>query len=143
MKFILIAGSVCVALLVYLQDDAMPIKGQGRYSFSDTTKQKGKPFDYYPDEVISDTAKLRFEKDFKKGKVLYGLNCAKCHNVKEKSKLEIPDFSLPQLMDYEIRVQYPAHEEDMKETNLSHDELDLVVQYLRYKKRSGIPYRPK
>lgn len=95
----------------------------------------------YPLPVTSDTAKQRFEKEFSKGKILYKTSCAKCHTVNENGKSTIPDFSLPQLMDYEMRFQYPEHEEDLKETNITHDEMELVVQYLRYKKKSGMPYK--
>lgn len=108
----------------------------------DTAKKKGKTllFDY-PDNMVADTAKKRFVKEFNKGKTLYNLNCAKCHNIMVEKKPVIPDFSLPQLMDYEIRIEYQAHEEDLKETNITHDELDLIVLYLRYKKKSGTPYK--
>jgi mono/diheme cytochrome c family protein len=95
----------------------------------------------YPLAATSDTAKQRFEKEFTKGKILYRTNCAKCHTVNENGKPTIPDFSLPQLMDYEMRFQYPEHEEDLKETNITHEEMEFVIQYLRYKKKSGMPYR--
>lgn len=118
-------------------------------SFSDTTKKKqtkvGKNntdniFEY-PDDMTADTAKKRFLKEFNKGKILYNLTCAKCHNINVDEKQVIPDFSLPQLMDYEIRIQYQAHEDDLKETNVTHDELEFIVLYLRYKKKSGTPYK--
>jgi hypothetical protein len=109
---------------------------------TDTLKKKQKTtlFDY-PDNMVADTAKKRFVKEFNKGKILYNLNCAKCHNIMVDKKPVIPDFSLPQLMDYEIRIQYQAHEEDLKEINIAHDELDFIVLYLRYKKKSGMPYK--
>ena len=95
----------------------------------------------YPIPATSDTAKQRFEKEFAKGKILYQTNCAKCHTVQENGKATIPDFSLPQLMDYEMRFQYPEHEEDLKETNITHEQIEFVVQYLRYKKKSGMAYK--
>ncbi len=142
MKVILATLSLCSVFFSSLNNTVQRTENHVIFFYNDTTKTKGKakPFEY-PDEATTDSAKKRFEQDFKKGKILYEINCAKCHNVKENKKMEIPDFSLPQLMDYEIRFQYPAHENNMKETNITHDELDQIVQYLRYKKRSGIPYK--
>lgn len=91
----------------------------------------------YPDDMFADTAKKRFEKEFKKGTLLYKMSCAKCHNITEDGKEIIPDFSLPQLMDYELRFQYAAHGDELKETTITHDELEWIVLFLRYKKKTN------
>jgi hypothetical protein len=90
----------------------------------------------YPDD-ITEAGKADFVKTYNKGHILYNINCAKCHNKTQEGKQVIPDFSLPQLMDYEIRIQYPDHQDPMRETNLSQEELDQVITFLRYKKRNS------
>ena len=93
----------------------------------------------YPDDIITDdTAKKKFVKQFNEGKVLYKINCAKCHSTTAHEKEIIPDFSLEQLENYEIRIQNPKHEEDLRETNITLDELDNVVLFLKYKKRNPV-----
>jgi hypothetical protein len=96
----------------------------------------------FPDDSLkmSDSAKTEFVKNFDKGQILYNIVCAKCHNKVVDGKEVVPDFSLPQLMDYEMRVQYPSHEGRLTEANLSVLELDHVVDYLRYKKKSGVHF---
>ena len=91
----------------------------------------------YPEDIVADTARKRFAREFKKGSILYKINCSKCHNITVGADQVIPDFSLPQLMDYEIRIQYPSHGDHLKESNITHDELEWIVLFLRYKKKSN------
>lgn len=95
-----------------------------------------------PDDSL--TMPTQQKKDFvescERGIILYNTICASCHNKLIDGKSVVPDFSLPQLMDYEIRIQYPSHEDRLKENNLSVQELDDVVNYLRYKKKSGVNF---
>ncbi len=102
-----------------------------------TVRQNKKELIYdFPEGLTSDTGKASFVKLINKGKAIYKETCAKCHNVtKENGQIFYPDFSLPQLMDYEMRFQYPEHKEDLKETNITMEELDWVVLFLRYKKK--------
>lgn len=92
----------------------------------------------YPDD-IKEEDKESFAKQIKKGNILYGMNCAKCHSKTEEGKEIIPDFSLPQLLDYEIRFAYPEHQDPMREVNITKEELDMIVQFLQYKKRNEAP----
>jgi len=93
----------------------------------------------YPDDIISDdTAKKKFVKQFNEGEVLYKINCAKCHSSTVHGKEIIPNFTLEQLENYEIRIQNPKHEEDLRETNITLDELDEVILFLTYKKRNPV-----
>jgi hypothetical protein len=101
-----------------------------------STAPKQMLFDY-PDDMFADTAKKRFEKEFKQGTVLYKMSCSKCHNITVDGKEIIPDFSLPQLMDYELRFQYAAHGDELKEASITHDELEWIVLFLRYKKKTN------
>lgn len=111
-------------------NDTIPAK-------SKESKQSRKNLIYdFPDEAVTDTGKASFVKNFYKGRIIYTQTCAKCHDSTKNGKAFYPDFSLPQLLDYEMRFQYPQHQEDLRETNISHDELDLVVTFLRYKKKN-------
>lgn len=89
----------------------------------------------YPDDVKEED-KPTFLSNYTKGQVLYAINCAKCHNKTEGNQSIIPNFSLPQLMDYEIRIQYPSHQDPMRETVVSPEELEQIISFLRYKKPS-------
>lgn len=95
-----------------------------------------------PDDslTMTEAQKKEFISNFEKGIVIYNTICASCHNKLVNGVMVVPDFSLPQLMDYEMRIQYPSHEDRLKETNLSALELDNVVHYLRYKKLSGVHF---
>jgi len=96
----------------------------------------------FPDDslIMSESAKAEFVANIEKGEIIYSLLCAKCHNKLVNGVEVVPDFSLPQLMDYEMRIQYPSHKDRLTETNLSVKELDQVVDYLRYKKKTGVHF---
>ncbi|MBJ7428177.1 MAG: hypothetical protein JHD28_04355 [Bacteroidia bacterium] len=95
-----------------------------------------------PEDSLTMTAdkKQAFKESCDRGIIIYNTICAGCHNKLVDGKQVVPDFSLPQLMDYEIRIQYPSHEDRLKENNLTAQELDDVVNYLRYKKKSGVHF---
>jgi hypothetical protein len=108
---------------------------------AESKAQKKIEFDY-PEEAVADTAKKNFVKNFKKGHVLYNISCGRCHTKKENNVDIIPDFSLPQLLDYEMRI-YPEHEGEMDDRKVSDVEMTNIVLFLRYKKKSGYTVRPK
>ncbi|HSH66532.1 MAG TPA: hypothetical protein VLB84_12270, partial [Bacteroidia bacterium] len=56
-----------------------------------------------PDAMIA-SARIEYAKQCDKGKILYDINCAKCHNSKERRREIIPDFTAEQLVGYELRV---------------------------------------
>jgi hypothetical protein len=103
--------------------------------------QKKMGYDF-PEEATSDTARKNFVKNFNKGHILYNLSCARCHTIKENKLEIIPDFSLPQLMDYEMRL-YPEHEGQMDDTRVADTEMNNIILFLRYKKKSGRTVRQK
>ena len=72
-----------------------------------------------------------------KGRILYDINCAKCHNTKVGSKTIIPDFTIEQLGAYSIRVANQKHEMNVSEENVSAEELALITTYLTYKKKNS------
>ena len=101
-----------------------------------TLAQKISEFDY-PEDSVTEDSKKSFVKNFNQGKVLYGLTCGSCHNFKEKNKEIVPDFSMPQLMDYEMRIQYIPHRERLDDKHITDDELNRIILFLRFKKKSG------
>jgi hypothetical protein len=91
----------------------------------------------YPEDSITAESKKAFDKTFKQGKILYGIACGSCHNFKEKNKEIVPDFSIPQLMDYEMRTQYPKHMDKLDDKHVTDDEMSKIILFLRFKKKSG------
>ena len=71
-----------------------------------------------------------------KGKILYEINCEKCHTTVAKGKKIVPDFTEEQLGAYSIRVANAKHEENVSESNVSAEELALITTYLTYKKKN-------
>jgi mono/diheme cytochrome c family protein len=74
-----------------------------------------------------------FIKEFKEGHELYKMNCAKCHSKDIDGVSIVPNFSIPQLMDYELRFSYPDHQDPMREVLISKEELDKVLLFLQNK----------
>lgn len=95
----------------------------------------------YPETAVADTAKKSFVKRWKQGQVLYNLSCSKCHNKTVNGKSVIPDFSLPQLLDYEMRISYDAHGEQLTDRFVSDEEMQRIILFLQYKKKTGVPIR--
>ena len=90
----------------------------------------------FPDAMIA-SAKIEFAKQCDKGKILYDINCAKCHNTVQRRKELIPDFTIEQLTSYEIRVSTPEHESNIPEMMVTAEELGYIMTFLSYKKKSG------
>ncbi len=89
----------------------------------------------YPDDIV-DSARKQFSEDFKKGLILYKINCARCHNKLVNGKEIIPNFSLPQLMDYEIRI-FPEHNEKLTDNKVADEELAKIILFLRYRQKKA------
>lgn len=86
------------------------------------------------------TAKIEFAKQCEKGKILYDITCAKCHNLKIKRKEVIPDFSAEQLIGYELRITNKEHENGIPEEMVSTEELGYIMTFLSYKTKSGVAF---
>jgi mono/diheme cytochrome c family protein len=109
------------------------------FSFAGGKIYAQKKLDFnYPADSVNESSRKAFEKNIKDGKALYIISCAVCHNIKEGRKEIIPDFSLPQLMDYELRIGYPEHQDRLKDTKITDEEMNKIVLFLRFKKNSGI-----
>ena len=72
-----------------------------------------------------------------KGKILYEINCASCHNKKVKGKTIIPDFTEEEMGAYSIRIANAVHEEQVSEERVTAEELNLITYFFRYKKKSS------
>ncbi len=81
--------------------------------------------------------KSEYMKICDKGKVLYDLNCAGCHNTKVRGREVIPDFTSEQLVGYTLRVLNPQHESGIPEENVTPEELGLISTFLMYKKKNS------
>lgn len=85
---------------------------------------------------ISEEAIITNQKMLEKGRVLYNLNCAKCHNKKEKGKIVIPDFTSDQLDSYIIRITNEKHVNSLSETSITARDLEAIQFFFSYKKPS-------
>ena len=100
------------------------------------TAQK-KTIRYEFPEAMAAPVREAFTLQCDKGKVLYEINCAKCHNtVVSKRRSVIPDFTQQQLCNYELRVKNPDHESAMPETTVTAEELGLIITFLTYKPKN-------
>jgi len=86
--------------------------------------------------VLSEYVKL-----FDKGKILFDINCAKCHNIKTKRKEIYPDFSQDELAGYDLRILNPNHEDELTERTVTEEELAIIKTFLAYKKKSNVPVK--
>lgn len=85
----------------------------------------------FPPEMKEDV-KAQYIKLFEKGRILYQINCAKCHNTKEKGVELMPEFTKEHLAKYELRIQNPDHEEELNETRVNAEELAQIMTFLTY-----------
>ena len=86
--------------------------------------------------AMDPAVKLEYARLCDKGKILYDINCAGCHTTKVKGKETIPDFTAEQLEAYQVRVSNAKHEEKLSESNVSAEELSLIVTFLSYKRKN-------
>lgn len=91
----------------------------------------------FPKEMLPEV-QVEYRKLCDKGKILYELNCAKCHNIPKGRKEIIPDFEVEQLSGYAIRVSNGDHEMNLPEEQVTPEELALISNFLTYKKKSGV-----
>ncbi|MBK8089915.1 MAG: hypothetical protein IPK31_19445 [Chitinophagaceae bacterium] len=79
-----------------------------------------------------------FLERYNKGKALYKIICADCHNKKTNGKTVVPDFTPAQLDTYKrnFRQTNKEHTEKLTEKSMSENELDFIIYYLTYKKKN-------
>ena len=87
-------------------------------------------------EAMAEPVRIEFTKVCEKGKVLYDINCAGCHNIKKGRRQIIPDFTPEQLKGYELRVSNAQHEQNMPDERVTAEELSLISTFLLYKTKN-------
>ena len=107
----------------------------GVWCMSVYAKEKEKQVYEFP-EAMAQPIRDEYKKLCEKGRILYEINCATCHNKVVKGKQFVPDFTEEQLGAYSIRIANPKHEERVSEANVSAEELVLITAYLTYKKKN-------
>ena len=93
-----------------------------------------KPVLYHYPAGMKHSKRAAFVADCEKGKVLYGIHCARCHNTMVDGKEVLPNFTPIQLEGYDLRMDEPKHKPTLTERNMPQEELDLIIKYLWYKK---------
>lgn len=77
-------------------------------------------------------------KQWEKGRILYEINCAKCHTTTVKGRKIVPDFAENQLVGYTLRVTNQKHEAELTDESVSTEELGLIMTFLTYKKKNNV-----
>lgn len=83
---------------------------------------------------IAEEAKTANRKMLEKGRILYNINCAKCHNKKINGRIIIPDFTQDQLDSYIIRIKNEVHINTIPETRVTAQEMEAIQFFFTYKK---------
>jgi hypothetical protein len=94
-------------------------------------------------EAMLPHVRTEYVKRCDKGKILYDLNCARCHNTKVKRKEIIPDFKPEQLTGYTLRVSNAQHESSMPDTLVTEEELGIIMTFLNYKIKNPVSLAKK
>lgn len=85
-------------------------------------------------EGLSEKNQQQFIQFFTEGEAYYAISCAECHNKKVKRKTEYPHFTLEQLELYIMRVKNPEHSKRLTMQEISDEELQKIMHFLKYKK---------
>ncbi|MBC7425472.1 MAG: hypothetical protein H7321_02960 [Bacteroidia bacterium] len=88
--------------------------------------------------AMAPAIQAEYAKQCDKGKILYDINCSRCHTTKAKGKEIIPDFNALQLETYQIRITNETHENNLTETKVTAEELSLILTFLAYKKKNEV-----
>jgi hypothetical protein len=91
-------------------------------------------YDFPPE--MKEHVRVEYEKLCEKGRVLYEMNCAKCHNTVVKGREVVPDFKPEQLRGYELRVANERHESNLPDEQVTEEELGYIMSFLAYKKKN-------
>lgn len=89
--------------------------------------------------MMKENVKQDYLKQCLKGEVLYDQHCGKCHNIKVKRKLVVPDFTAEQVASYDMRLANKAHQTNLGGEEVSTEELVYIISFLTYKKKIGVP----
>lgn len=104
--------------------------------FVQCTSQKQPKVTYAFPAIMAQPVRDHYTAICEKGRVLYEINCAGCHNKKVNGKIIIPDFSEAQMLGYALRVLNAEHERALPEENITPEELGFINTFLMYKTRN-------
>lgn len=91
----------------------------------------------FPDAMLPHV-KESYAGMWEKGRILYDINCASCHNKVVKRKVIIPEFTEEMLAAYEIRLADPQHEMSLAESRVNVEELSLITVFLTYREHDSV-----
>lgn len=104
--------------------------------FMQCSSQKQPKVTYSFPAIMTKPVRDHYTAICEKGRVLYEINCAGCHNKKVNGKTVIPDFSEAQMLGYALRVLNAEHEKALPEENITPEELGFINTFLMYKTRN-------
>jgi hypothetical protein len=90
----------------------------------------------FPKEMLHHV-KEQYKSQCERGKILWDLNCARCHNYIEKRKVLVPDFKESQLRGYELRIANAKHERNLSDSIVTEEELGIIMIFLKYKEKNN------
>lgn len=90
----------------------------------------------FPTEM-NEVVKADYIKQWEKGRILYDINCAKCHNTQVRGRTIVPDFAGEQLVGYGLRVSNQRHERSLTDETVNTEELGLIMTFLSYKRKNA------
>lgn len=91
----------------------------------------------FPEEMLP-AVKESYIQMWEKGRILYDVNCSRCHNQKVKGKMIIPEFTEEMLAAYEVRLADPEHEMAVSDTRVNTEELNLITIFLTFRKHDSV-----
>lgn len=119
-------SAIILFLVIGFTDESMAQKSQPKAIYT---------HDFPPE--MSEEVKKSYIKIFEKGRILYQVNCARCHNTKVKGVEVMPEFTKEHLAQYELRIQNSEHEEALSEMRVNAEELQQIMIFLTYYKKAG------
>ena len=85
-------------------------------------------------EDYPEARKKQLAEILEKGQKLYKVNCSDCHGIFTKGKDNVPNFTTTQLDNYSSRFLRRDPKNHAVFTNMSQDQLNQVLTFLRFKK---------
>jgi len=88
----------------------------------------------FPPDLDS-AVKSQYIKIFEKGRVLYKINCSKCHDKTVNGVELMPEFTKEHLASYELRLQNTQHENELDDSHITAEQLQYVMVFLSFVKK--------
>lgn len=88
---------------------------------------------------MNEADRAKFTHVCDRGKVLYAISCAGCHNVQVKRKSIVPDFTQDQMSRYELKSRNMQHDTSRTFTIVTPEEMSDIYLYLTYKPKTNVP----